>query len=201
MSICERRTAVLRVGIPVAAMLLLIAGTSAASHAGGESIADAVHADNGTPEGHAVRSAFDFRFQDINPNSATFEQELSLAELYAERGIVLNFVASWCRPCWDELPRFQKLHDAHDVPIACIAADEYYGAADDVLRKTKAANSTLPLLFVPQDQIERMEQFYDHGMLPSTYVVDPDGIIRHVFQGVISAAALHKEVERNFPSD
>jgi len=193
---CEKKTAILRTGVRVVVTLLLIAGTSAASCAGGEPTPGAAQADNGTTVENAVRRAFDFRFQDINPNSATFEQELSLAELYAERGVVLNFVASWCLPCWDELPHFQQLYEAHDVPIACIAADEYYGAADDVLRKTTAAKSTLPLLFVPKDQIEQLEQHYDHGMLPSTYVIDPDGIIRHVFQGVTSATTLHKEVQK-----
>jgi thiol-disulfide isomerase/thioredoxin len=200
MSSCEGKTAMLRAGVRVVVTLLLIVGTPAASFAGGDPTPDAAQAENGRAEEQAVRPAFDFRFQDINPNSATFEQELSLADLYAGRGVVLNFVASWCLPCWDELPHFQKLHEANDVPIASIAADEYYGAPDDVLRKAKAANSTLPLLFVPKEQIEQLEQHYDHGMLPSTYVIDPDGNIRHVFQGVISAATLHEEVKKNLPA-
>jgi thiol-disulfide isomerase/thioredoxin len=185
----------LRAGVLAVTPLLLIVGTPSVCPAAGEAIADAASADNGMPVEPAARPAFDFRFRDINPDSATFEKDLSLAELYSERGIVLNFVASWCAPCWDELPHFQKLHDTHDVPIVCMAADEYHGAADDVLKKAKAAGLTMPLLYVPEDRIELLEQHYDHEIMPSTYVVDRNGMIRHVFQGVIPASKLHQGVK------
>ncbi len=48
------------------------------------------------------RQARDFEFEDINPRSESYGQQLVLRDLYAERGLVLQFVASWCGPCREE---------------------------------------------------------------------------------------------------
>ena len=70
----------------------------------------------------------------MNPNSSTFGEALSLNELYADEGVVLNFIASWCSPCWMELPAFQKFDRESSTPVVLIAADEH-GPSDDLLSR------------------------------------------------------------------
>jgi thiol-disulfide isomerase/thioredoxin len=144
------------------------------------------------------RAAYRFEFEDVNPKSDSRGRRLRLDDLRAERGVVLNFIASWCGPCWQEAPSFERLHAAHETPIVFVAADEY-GPPDDLLRLAARAKLTLPILLVPQDQIETMEQHYDHDMLPSTYLVGKDGAILSTLLGLVPEKILFEEIRRQLP--
>jgi thiol-disulfide isomerase/thioredoxin len=145
-----------------------------------------------------MREAHEFAYEDINPNSATHGQTIALRDLYLGEGLVLNFIASWCPPCWAEVPSFQKLSRSASTPVVFIAADELAGAVD-VLKRAKQAGIQLPILLVPKDEIGLMEEFYDHSMLPSTYMISNDGHIKKVFEGMISEGTLFRETARQYP--
>jgi thiol-disulfide isomerase/thioredoxin len=144
-------------------------------------------------------SASDFTYEDINPNSPTHGQRLSLKALYAERGVVLNFLASWCGFCWKELPELEELQHTMATPIVGIAADEYQGPAV-LLEMIRKAELSLPILLVPTADIKKMESSYDHQILPATYVIDRQGRVRSVFEGTTSAEMLRNAVSKN-PED
>ena len=148
-------------------------------------------------EDRAGRTAAPFRFGDVNPASTTLGSELSLEELYGDRGLVLNFVASWCAPCWEEAPELEALRDSLPVPLVSIAADEY-GPPGDLVRLAGEAGVTSPLLLVPRDRIEWMTEHYDHSMLPATYLIDRNGAILDVLEGKIDSARLSAAVEVAF---
>jgi len=133
--------------------------------------------------------ARDFTYEDINPNSPTHGERLSLSALYAERGVVLNFLASWCGYCWQELPELEKLQKSVPTPIVGIAADEYNGP-DVLLGLIRKAKLSLPILLVPTADIKAMEQIYNHKILPATYVIDRQGSVRRVFEGLTPADQL-----------
>jgi len=123
---------------------------------------------------------------------------MSLHEFNSERGMVLNFVASWCPPCWAEIPHFEKLEGQGGVPVVCIAADER-GDKSDVLNKAEQAGLTLPLLLVPTDEIELMERHYTHLMLPTTYWIAKDGEIRSAKEGGMNESLLFSRTDRHLP--
>jgi len=150
--------------------------------------------------GDATRMAPQFTLTDINPRSSTHGETLSLSDLYSESGVILNFIASWCAPCWGEAPDFQKLRDEGKWPIVCVAADEH-GPTEDLLRKAEQAGLTLPILHVPRDEIAAMESLYDHAMLPATYLIDTTGAIREVLQGAITPSTLVDRAGRVLPRD
>jgi thiol-disulfide isomerase/thioredoxin len=149
------------------------------------------------PERPTARRAEPFRFEDVNPASDTHGSELSLEDLYGERGVVLNFVASWCPPCWDEAPEFEGLRDSLPVPIVSIAADEY-GPPGDLLRLAGEAGVTSPLLLVPRERIDWMSERYGHSMLPATYLIDDTGTILDVLEGRMNAERLQQAVDAAF---
>jgi len=128
-------------------------------------------------------SATDFTYQDINPNSPTHGQELVLSDIYADGGVVLNFLASWCGFCWKELPELQELQSSIPTPIVGIAADEHDGP-EVLLGLIKEAELKMPVLLVPTTDIKAMEKSYDHKILPATYVIDKQGWVRTVFEGL-----------------
>jgi len=141
------------------------------------------------------RTAPNFGFEDINPASPTHGRTLVLSDLYAERGLVLQFVASWCKPCRDELPDLQRLHATDRAEVVLVAADEY-GYTEGVLLVAERTGVTAPILFVPESRAEAMEQAYDHEILPATYLIDREGTIREVHQGARSMERLVAAIEK-----
>ena len=146
-----------------------------------------------TPSAPA-RTAHDFTLADINPASPTHGRQLVLSELYAERGLVLQFVASWCPPCRDELPDVQALHAAGH-PVALVAADEY-GFTEGILIVAQRAGLTTPLLFAGTERAAELELHYGHETLPTTYLIDRQGSILEIHEGAWSREKLSAAVER-----
>lgn len=142
-----------------------------------------------------TRRAQDFTFEDINPASATHGKTLTLSDLYTDRGLVLQFVASWCGPCREELPDLQELHAAESATIVLVAADEY-GFTDGILIVAERTGLTTPLLFVPKEQAVEMERHYDHDILPSTYLIGKDGEILEVHEGAWDKSRMAAAIER-----
>lgn len=134
-------------------------------------------------------AARDFTYEDINPNSPTHGKKFTLSEIYSEGGVVLNFLASWCGYCWKELPELQKLQASIPIPIVGIAADEHDGP-DVLLGMIKRADLKMPILLVPVADIKAMGQHYDHRILPATYVIDKQGWVRQIFEGLTPADKL-----------
>jgi thiol-disulfide isomerase/thioredoxin len=147
----------------------------------------------------AKKTAYDFTYRDINPRSETHGQLVSLHEFNSERGMVLNFLASWCPPCWAELPYFEKLEARGGLPVVCIAADER-GDKSDVLNKAEQAGLTLPLLLVPADEIELMERHYTHLLLPTTYWIAGDGEILGNKEGSMNERLLFSRTDKLLPA-
>jgi len=137
----------------------------------------------------------EFAFADINPKSASHGETLALEQLRAERGLVLQFVASWCKPCRDELPELQELHASDRTKLVLIAADEY-GYPQGMLALAERHGLTVPILFVPEDQAEALEQAYDHERLPATYLIDRQGRIVAEQDGSWSLERMIAAVER-----
>jgi len=146
----------------------------------------------------SARIAFEFAYEDVNPNSETHGKKLALIDLYAAEGMVLNFLASWCPPCWTEAPSFAKLDGKISTPIIFIAADEHDGRRD-LLARLEQIEIDQPVLIVPRNEIAMLERHYDHEMLPSTYVIDKRGEILQVFEGMISENTLVRALGRHLP--
>ncbi len=145
------------------------------------------------------RHAQPFSFEDINPASPSHGRTLALADLYSARGLVLQFVASWCKPCRDELPVLETLHRRGGTPVVLVAADEY-GYTEGLLLVAQRSGLTTPILFVPAERAQELEQHYDHEILPATYLVDRAGAILEVHEGAWPASDLATAIERHLPA-
>jgi len=129
-------------------------------------------------------------FVDINPRSASHGQRVDLASVYAGRGVVLQFVASWCKPCRDELPHLQQLAASGQAPVLLVAADEGPAGTENVLIVASRAELTVPILYVPPEAVPEVERNWRHDVLPATYFIDWKGRIRIVREGALAASAL-----------
>jgi thiol-disulfide isomerase/thioredoxin len=104
--------------------------------------------------------------------------------LRALRGkvVVLTFGASWCKPCGKELPAYDKLaakYKSDDrVAFVAINIDSERANADKFL-----ADAGVKSLTVGFDPASKTVEKYQPGTMPTTYVIDGNGIVREVHAG------------------
>ncbi len=120
---------------------------------------------------------------------------VKLAELRGK--IVLGeFWATWCEPCTKELPELEKLQQqfaARDVVIVGISLDKERKNALDLAGSLKLK---FKLLHDPEGKVA---EAYDPPKMPSSYVIDRDGVVRFVnegFSGAADVAKLRRELEQ-----
>ena len=116
--------------------------------------------------------------------------------LVEQRGsvLMLNFWATWCAPCREEMPHLARLHDkyrASGFSVLGINVDEKPAVAT-----TAASRMALPfpVLF---DSDKAVAKAYDVSTMPSSFFVDRDGRVRHVHKGYRSGdEAVHEQLLR-----
>ena len=97
---------------------------------------------------------------------------------YRGQVVLLNFWASWCMPCVQELPSLLALH--HEQPnltILAVSVDEDPDAYSRFLLRHHVD------LITVRDPSESTAQLYHTDMWPETYLIDRNGIIRRKFVG------------------
>ena len=94
------------------------------------------------------------------------------------RVVVLNFWASWCAPCVEELPSLEAMqHELPQVIVLAVSTDDD-GAA---YRKFLAQNH-VDLLTV-DDSAQTSNALYGTHRFPETYLIDKSGVVRRKYIG------------------
>ena len=104
---------------------------------------------------------------------------LRLAE---QRGniVLVNFWASWCGPCREELPKMEALQQSYQdlgFTVLAVNVDDHPSKADVLLDDVKV---TFPVLYDTQG---RVSQQYDVSAMPTTVIIDRDGKARLTHKG------------------
>lgn len=100
-------------------------------------------------------------------------------ELFSGRVMLVNFWGTWCEPCLEELPQFERLYRhyrAQGLSLVAIATDE------DVQQvRSFAERSVLktPLIYDGASVAEA----YGARPFPFSFVVGGDGVVQAVFEG------------------
>jgi tetratricopeptide (TPR) repeat protein len=119
------------------------------------------------------KTAPDFRLKRLKGG------ELSLAE-FKDKIVVLDFWATWCAPCRQEMPDFEKLHREYagkDVVILAIDVNEEEDVVSGYIDKEKF---TFPVLLATgTDVVAR----YTVNAYPTTFAVDKSGRIADIILG------------------
>ena len=102
------------------------------------------------------------------------------------RLLVVNFWATWCAPCREEIPLFIRLQEQfgdRGLQFVGIALDEPANVAPFAAEY----GINYPVLVGQGEAIELMRRFGSrYGALPFTAVVDRDGRVAYVHEGALS---------------
>lgn len=113
-------------------------------------------------------SAPDFQAQNLD------WQTISLSDLRG-KPVLLNFWATWCPPCREEMPYLQQIHEEWSGEGLIVLAVNIGESPAAVEEFAQVYNLTLPILL---DINGAAAQVYNVTAIPATFFIDRDGIIQ-----------------------
>lgn len=147
--------------------------------------------------------AAELKALDAPPPSAFELKDLSgrshrLAD-YRGKVVLINFWATWCEPCREEMPSIAKLANAlAGSPFAVLAVN-----VDEPEARIAKFLSAMPLDFpVLLDPGRALTKRWNVRILPASFVIDGDGRMRYAATGELdwSSAAVAERIRALLPT-
>jgi thiol-disulfide isomerase/thioredoxin len=122
-------------------------------------------------------------------------REVRIAPPSGTRATVVDFWATWCEPCREQLPFLDRLDAAYrdrGVRVLAVAFDEDRAAVEEFVARTPVR---FPVLWDKGGA--RLADRLEITRLPTTLVLDADGVVRAVHLGYDKAEGekLEKDVQ------
>lgn len=132
-----------------------------------------------------IASAESFVFKDMQGH----EQRL---QDYRGKWVLVNFWATWCPPCLEEIPDLIALYEAHknkDMVIIGVALDSTRESVVEFVAKKKI---TYPVVFGDYDLAAQVGEV---EALPTSYLYDPTGKLVSYQQGMVTRSSVETYVK------
>ena len=97
--------------------------------------------------------------------------------------VLINFWASWCNPCRQELPLLNKIYAQYRAAGFMLLAVNLDDNRKDAEAMLKGLDLRFPTLF---DGNKSVAKLYRVDAMPATLVIDRDGRVRYVHRGYYS---------------
>jgi len=126
------------------------------------------------------------RIGDAAPDFSVTDAERTVTlSQFRGKPVVLNFWATWCPPCVEEMPSLvalqKKLGDK--VVILAVSADEDQDAYEKFTKLHMAGILTV------RDSKQVSNALYGTFAFPETFVIDRQGVLRRKFIGAVTWTA------------
>ncbi len=116
-------------------------------------------------------------------------EKISLAQLRG-KVVLLNFWATWCAPCREELPQLSALQEklrARGLVVLAVSVDD---ERENIANFLQENGIKLPAWW---DRDQRVSRLYNPQTMPASFVIDRNGVLRFVHNGY-SASELKRLV-------
>jgi cytochrome c biogenesis protein CcmG, thiol:disulfide interchange protein DsbE len=114
----------------------------------------------------------------------------SLADLRGQVVLINNW-ATWCPPCREEMPELEAFYQQYKESEFTLVAIDAGEPAADVQQFVTRYSLSFPVWLDPDQQSLRA---FRNPALPSTYVIDREGIVRLAWSGAITREILESYV-------
>lgn len=142
--------------------------------------------DNRKGEPRKIR-ALDFKLKDLN------DKEIALSKFKGKK-VMLNFWATWCGYCVQEMPYMQNIHnETRDKDVIILAVN--VGESKDKVKKfIEKNNYSFPVVL---DENQEVAQNYGVQGFPTTLFIDEDGFVYSGIQGPMTDDIMRKQLKIN----
>jgi peroxiredoxin len=115
---------------------------------------------------------------------------------FKDQSVFLNFWATWCVPCQDEMPALQKLQDEHGAQGVRVIAvtDPTSGQTEDDIRTFMSTyHLTLTVALSSDPALYRQ---FGVTQIPITFIIDREGVVRYRHIGAMNAGDIATYLDR-----
>ena len=102
-----------------------------------------------------------------------------------DRPLIINFWATWCAPCAQEMPVVENLHQ-EGMPVVGVNV----GLEEEARVETWVDEAGLTFPIIVDDSQRTLEALYRIRAMPTTFFIDSDGIIQMVEAGPLTEESL-----------
>ncbi len=138
-----------------------------------------------TPQGELPGSTAEVRLE-----SLTGQPDAALGDLLTGKPVVVNFFASWCAPCVEEMPAVEAVHQSLGDQVTIIGLANQDGR-DDSLATVEATGVTYPTYADPDGSAIT---YFGGIAMPATVFIAADGTVVDVVNGELSEAELRAKL-------
>lgn len=125
-----------------------------------------------------------FHLQQVNKYNQLEDVKLSD---FKGKGVMLNFWATFCEPCKAEMPYMEKLYPEYKEKGIEIIAVSLDATQLVINRFIDTYDLTFP---ISHDSKKQVTDLYKIGPMPTTYFIDPEGIIVEKVEGALTLERL-----------
>ncbi len=94
--------------------------------------------------------------------------------------VMINFWATWCGPCRQEMPLLDELYQRYSRVGFNLLGVNIDDDSRRAMQMIEELGVDFPVLF---DATKRVSEMYDVDAMPVTVIVDREGTVRYVHQG------------------
>lgn len=147
--------------------------------------------------GDSASSGADGKEKQAAPDFTVYDADGNAAQLsdYIGKPIVLNFWASWCGPCKNEMPEFNEKSIELEGKVQFLMVNMTDGSSetlDTAKTYVESEGFTFPVLYDTDIDAANTYRVYS---LPTTYFIDENGGLTARASGTIDAATLQKGID------
>ena len=122
-------------------------------------------------------------------------EPVSLSDFRGKK-VILNFWASWCGPCKEEMPVMQQFYEENqqnDVEVVAVNLTFFERNREAVHQFVEEYGLSFPVLL---DEDKKQQETYQAVTIPTSYFVDSKGVIQQKFIGPMTIEYMRETVEQ-----